>query len=60
MKTINAKAVIQNKPEYNLSKYIVAKVYDGKLWFWGTWDDLEKAMNVAKIEGGVVLETDKT
>ena len=60
MKTINAKAVIQNKPEYNLSKYIVAKVYDGKLWFWGTWDDLEKAMNVAKIEGGVVLETDQT
>lgn len=58
MKTINAKAVIQNKPEYDLSKYIVARPVDGLLWFWGTWDDLNEAMKVAKIVCGVVVEVD--
>lgn len=56
MKTINAKAVIQNKPEYDLSKYIVAKPVHGLLWFYGTWDDLKEAMSIAKVIDGVVLE----
>ena len=57
MKTIKAKAVIQNKPDYELSKYIVAKAVDGQLWFWGTWNDLNEALKVARsFENGCVVE----
>ena len=60
MKTINAKAVIQNKPEYPLSKYIVCKAVDGQLWFWGSWNDLNIALKVAKkFSNGCVVENEE-
>ena len=43
----------------NVSKgdrpYVVARVSEGKLWYWGRWDDYDKALEVAKEIDGVVL-----
>lgn len=43
----------------NVSKgdrpYVVARVSEGKLWYWGRWDDYDKALGVAKEIDGVVL-----
>ena len=39
----------------NVSKgdrpYVVARVSEGKLWFWGRWDDYDKA-----LEGVLLLD----
>jgi hypothetical protein len=48
-------AEVNNLPD-EIDKYVVAKVCDGELWFWGTWDDkdeAEKAVN--DVENGIVL-----
>ncbi len=37
------------------SPYVVARVSEGKLWYWGRWDDYDKALEVAKEIDGVVL-----
>lgn len=44
---------INNIPEYATYKlFIVARESDGELWFWGAWDDEDKANEVAlEIEG---------
>ena len=49
--------MINNIPTYaNEYKYIVARRVDGKLWFWGAWNDRVKANDVAEELGnGVVL-----
>lgn len=53
------KVTINNLPDYQLSRYIVARVADGKLWFWGTWEDREEAERVAaELGNGVVVEND--
>ncbi len=43
----------------NVSKgdrpYVVARVSEGQLWYWGRWDDYDKALEVAKEIEGVVL-----
>jgi hypothetical protein len=43
----------------NVSKgdrpYVVARVSEGKLWYWGRWDDYDKALEVAKEIDGVIL-----
>lgn len=37
-------------------KYIVARRVGGELWFWGAWNDRDKANDVAEELGnGVVL-----
>ena len=48
---------IQNVAEYAKNyKYIVARRVDGELWFWGAWNDRDKANDVAEELGnGVVL-----
>lgn len=35
--------------------YIVARICDGELWFWGSWDNLEDAKATAKEIDGIVL-----
>lgn len=57
MKDFSALAVVRNKPDYSLSRYVVARAVDGDLWFYGTWDKFSDAFRVAKeLENGVVLE----
>ena len=47
---------IQNVPEYAKNyKYIVARRVDGELYFWGAWNDRNKANEVAIEIGGVVV-----
>ena len=51
---------IANIPDMNeLSKYVVARNPDGeKWWYWGTYDDLERATNAAKEIDGSIFEKD--
>lgn len=47
--------MINNLPAYaNEYKYIVARRVDGELWFWGAWNDRNKANEVAIKIGGEV------
>lgn len=42
----------------NCEKYIVARVDQGHLWYYGSWDDEDKAYEVAVELDGVVVERD--
>lgn len=47
---------VQNVPEIT-DKYIVAKLIDGVLWYWGSWDDFGEAFKVAmEFTNGIVVE----
>lgn len=37
-------------------KYIVARLNQGKLWYWGSWDDERKAKITALEINGIVVE----
>ena len=51
------KSIINNLPEYAIyHNYIVTSVCDSNLWFYGVWDDEDKAYEVAEVIGGVVIE----
>ena len=48
--------MINNLPTYaNEYKYIVARRVDEELWFWGAWNDRNKANEVALEIGGEVV-----
>lgn len=48
--------MINNLPTYaNEYKYIVAQRIDNELWFWGAWNDRNKANKVALEIGGEVV-----
>ena len=45
---------INNLPN-TLKEYIVFRIVDGESWFWGTWDEYEKALEASReIEGFVI------
>lgn len=48
---------IQNTPDYAKTyKYIVARKIDGELYFWGAWNDKDKASNIAhELGDGIVI-----
>ena len=47
---------IQNVAEYAKNyKYIVVRRVDGELYFWGAWNDRNKANEVAIEIGGEVV-----
>lgn len=39
---IFGKVVINNVPD-TARRYIVARLTNGELWFWGSWDELDRA-----------------
>lgn len=49
---------IQNVPEYAKEDgYIVARLVDAELWFYGCYDTEERAIEVARqLENGVVCK----
>jgi len=48
---------INNLPEYAKDcKYIVARLVDNEVWFWGAYEDLEKAFQSANEVSGIVVE----
>lgn len=46
---------INNMPKDTTEKYIVARRVDGDLWFWGAWNDRNRANEVAMEIGGEVI-----
>lgn len=47
---------ILNTPD-ETSRYIVSRLVEGNLWYWGSWDDPKEAIRVAKtFENGMVIE----
>lgn len=51
------KLIINNLPDYAINyNYIVASVLDGDLWFYGAWDNEDKAYDMARIINGAVIK----
>lgn len=50
------KLIINNLPDYATDyDYIVASVVDGNLWFYGAWNNANKAYEMARnIDGAVI------
>ena len=46
---------VNNLPD-EPKRYVVARVIDCGLWFWGSYDDEDKAKQAAKEIEGVVLD----
>lgn len=50
--------MINNLPNYaNDYRYIVCRRVDGELWFYGAWNDADKANEVALEIGGETIDT---
>ena len=48
--------MVKNIPDYAYDRaFIVARECGDELWFWGAFDDLAKAYEVAVMVGGVVI-----
>ena len=48
---------INNMPKTaNTYRYIVANRVDGDLWYWGSWNDRDKAYEVARQMSAEVVE----
>ena len=48
--------MVNNIPTYAINyDFIVARRVDDELWFWGAWNDRDKANEVALEIGGVVV-----
>ena len=47
---------VNNLPEYAKNyNWLVCRVVDGALWFWGAFNDHDKAFETAMDVGGVVV-----
>ena len=48
---------IQNVPKYAKNyKYIVARQVDGEFYFWGAWNDKDKANNIShELGDGIII-----
>lgn len=51
---MNLNESIINLPN-TYKKYIVVRVEDGKMWYWGSWDSLDIAEDNVKIIDGILL-----
>lgn len=54
MRDQECKVTVHNVPEY-ASGYIVARVNEGSLWYWGSWDNEDDAEECARDVDGVVV-----
>ena len=49
---------VNNAPN-DVEEYVVARVIDSELWYWGSWNKLEDAeANARQIDGVVVRRND--
>lgn len=46
---------VMNVPKDH-DKYIVARLNEGKLWYWGSWEDNQSADLAAREISGIVVE----
>lgn len=50
---------IMNLPNYELDDYIVVRLNDGQLWFYGTYEEKPAAEMVAKVfKNGLVVKNE--
>lgn len=54
MRDQECKVTVHNVPEH-AEKYIVARVSEGSLWYWGSWEKKEDAEESARNVEGVVV-----
>lgn len=56
MKNINGTVTVKNVSDYVTDeKYIVAKLVNGELWFWGAWDDKKSADKAAQTMPDMIV-----
>jgi len=56
-KDVKCKIHINNIP-YELDRYTVVRATDHEFWFWGTYDELDRAVKAAEsLPNGYVLQT---
>ena len=46
------KVFVRNTPAGPCERYVVARVVEGELWYWGSWSNMNEAYDVAKMLGG--------
>lgn len=54
------KVAIHNYQDYadNLLYVVTTAPVDGKLWFYGAYDDYNKALKASLETGGIIIEND--
>ena len=50
------KVTVNNVPKRGCERYVVARVSEGELWYWGSWKKLVDAQMVALEMEGIILE----
>ena len=54
---MNANIKIYNLPPYPIKRYTVVRLVEGKLWFYGTYDEQSRAEAVrGDFDNGLVIE----
>ena len=49
-----------NNCDIDHDRYVVARLVDGELWFWGSWSDKDAAQRVAwSFDNGVVVDMEE-
>lgn len=46
---------INNIPA-SAKRFVVARNVDGELWYWGSWNNQDAAIDAANAIGGIVIE----
>lgn len=54
-----AQIEISNMPQDVAEKYIVFRVASGAAWYYGAYDNMERAIEVARQLDGAVAENDR-
>ncbi len=52
---MRAEVNINNVPE-DTERYIVARIVEGEMWYWGSWKEKHDAETTAKEIDGIVIE----
>ncbi len=44
----------------NHRRYVVARLFEGNYWYWGSWNEREHAADVAsRLDGAVIAEIEQ-
>ena len=54
------KIEISNMPQDVRERYVVFRVASGSAWYWGAYDNLNRAIEVAKEVDGAIAEQEET
>ena len=48
---------VNNAPNYT-ERYVVARIFEGELWYWGSWANKDEADEAALNVDGVVCDSE--